>query len=160
MYEYEKKRQRSLQISDMIDIIKKCDVCRIAFFDEGYPYIIPLNFGFSYEEEQISFYFHCAKEGKKISLIEKNPYVGFELDCSHKLLEGANACDFSMEYESICGNGTISLLPSNQKEKALTILMKQYIDRESFTFDQRYLDAVTVFQLKVNQITGKRLKKS
>ncbi|MBB2183202.1 pyridoxamine 5'-phosphate oxidase family protein [Lachnospiraceae bacterium MD1] len=155
-----RKDREVSNISDMVDIIKKCDVCRIALFDEGYPYIIPLNFGILYKKEQIGFYFHCAKEGKKISLIKSNPNVGFELDCSHQLLEGVNACDYSMEYESICGNGTITILPADQKVEALTILMKQYSERDNFTFDQRYLDAVEVLQLKVNQITGKRLKKS
>ena len=29
---------------EIVDVIKKCDVCRIAFFDEEYPYVIPFNF--------------------------------------------------------------------------------------------------------------------
>ena len=30
---------------EIIEVMKKCDVCRLAFNDEDYPYILPLNFG-------------------------------------------------------------------------------------------------------------------
>ena len=32
-------------VNEMIEIMKRCDVCRLALNDEGYPYILPLNFG-------------------------------------------------------------------------------------------------------------------
>ena len=31
---------------EIIDIIKRCDVIRLAFNNGDYPYILPLNFGF------------------------------------------------------------------------------------------------------------------
>lgn len=34
---------------EILAIMKQCDVCNIAFFDEEYPYVIPLNFGVEYE---------------------------------------------------------------------------------------------------------------
>ena len=40
-------RRKDREITDkqaIYDIIKKCDVCRVAFFDETFPYIIPLRY--------------------------------------------------------------------------------------------------------------------
>ena len=37
---------------DIIKIMEKCDVCRIALNNDGYPYILPLNFGLKVEEEK------------------------------------------------------------------------------------------------------------
>ena len=56
-------RRKDREITDkqaIYDIIKKCDVCRIAFFDETFPYIVPLNFGVTFENDTFSFYFHGA----------------------------------------------------------------------------------------------------
>ena len=37
------------EFDEMIQVIEKCDVCRIALNDEEYPYILPLNFGMQIE---------------------------------------------------------------------------------------------------------------
>ena len=58
-------RRKDREITDfneIIEIIKKCDVCRIALNDEDFPYIVPLNFGLDVQGEQVFFYFHCAME--------------------------------------------------------------------------------------------------
>ena len=44
-----RKDREVTQPEEIFDIIKKCDVCRIAFFDEKFPYIVPLNFGVAFE---------------------------------------------------------------------------------------------------------------
>ncbi|MBH1941772.1 pyridoxamine 5'-phosphate oxidase family protein [Mobilitalea sibirica] len=155
-----RKDREVTDINDILDILQKCDVCRIAFFDNEYPYILPLNFGYVYENDVIKLYFHGAKEGKKLQLIKNNPKVAFEMDCSHKLITGKKACDYTMEYESICGTGVIEILDEDQTEYALTQIMKQYSDQYSFEFDERYLKAVSVLQLTVKQINGKRLHRS
>ena len=67
-------------IEGIIQVMEKCDVCRLAFYDGGYPYILPLNFGMQVHEDQITLYFHGADEGKKYELMEKDNRVGFEMD--------------------------------------------------------------------------------
>jgi nitroimidazol reductase NimA-like FMN-containing flavoprotein (pyridoxamine 5'-phosphate oxidase superfamily) len=154
-----RKDREVSSIEEIVEIIKKCDVCRIAIFDDEYPYIVPLNFGFTYDGNVIEFYFHGANAGKKLSLIQNNPKVGFELDCSHNLITGEQACDYTMEFESVCGDGIIELLPEDQKIKAFTVLMQQYAKETTFDYNENYLKMVTVFKLKVHHITGKRLSK-
>ena len=64
-------RKADREITDkkeLIEVINKCSVCRLAFHDEPYPYIVPLSFGYSYEKEQLTLYFHCANEGKKLEI--------------------------------------------------------------------------------------------
>jgi nitroimidazol reductase NimA-like FMN-containing flavoprotein (pyridoxamine 5'-phosphate oxidase superfamily) len=65
-------RRKDREVTDMneiIEIIKKCDVCRLAFFDKEYPYIVPLNFGYSYDGAKLELYFHGANAGKKLELL-------------------------------------------------------------------------------------------
>ncbi|MCI8658890.1 MAG: hypothetical protein HFG54_01390 [Lachnospiraceae bacterium] len=82
-------RRKDREITDfneIIEIIKKCDVCRIALNDEDFPYIVPLNFGLDVQGEQVFFYFHAAMEGKKLDLIVKDNRATFEMDCDHNFI--------------------------------------------------------------------------
>lgn len=154
-------RRKDREVTDMneiIEIIKKCDVCRLAFFDKEYPYIVPLNFGYSYDGAKLELYFHGANAGKKLELLKGNNKVGFEMDCNHQLITDEDPCEYSMEYESVCGNGTVELLEDDQKIEALTYLMKQYTNESSFTFNEKMMAAITVFKLTVSEITGKHKK--
>jgi len=155
-------RRQDREITDpdqIMQIIQKCDVCSIAFFDEEFPYVVPLNFGVLFDEKQFTFYFHGARAGKKLVLLERNGKVAFEMNCSHKLMLGATACSCTMEYESVCGNGLIELLPEQEKHHALSVLMKQYSLETQFEFDETAVSAVAVLKLTVNHITAKRFKR-
>lgn len=154
-----RKDREITNIEDIITIIKKCDVCRLAFFDKEYPYIIPLNFGMSYEKEILFLYFHGANVGKKLDLIKSNNKVAFEMDCSHKLIKGNEACNYTMEYESVCGTGIIEFLPLEEKIKGLTFLMKQYTDMDNFYFKEKVVEVTEVYRLRVTNISGKKLVK-
>ena len=147
--------------SEIVEIIDKCEVCRLAFSDNNIPYIVPMNFGYSYEEGKLTLYFHGASEGRKHDMIKKNPVASFEMDCSHKLIEAEEAGDYSMEFESVIGSGNIKYCTEKaDKTHALKQLMKQYAKDREFTFPDHVMDSVTVFKLEVEEFAGKRLKKS
>ena len=51
-------RRKDREITDreeILAIIRKCDVCRIALNDGDYPYIVPLNFGLDVQGDQVFF---------------------------------------------------------------------------------------------------------
>ncbi len=154
-----RKDREITDINEILSIVKKCDVCRVALFNKEYPYIVPLNFGSNYDPECLELYFHCANEGLKLDLIKENNHVAFEMDCSHRLVTGETACEYTMEFESVCGEGIIEILNTEEKRAALVLLMKQYSDAESFQFQDSVLDRVTALKLKVQNIKGKRLVK-
>ena len=141
-------------IKDILDIIKQCDVCRIAINDEVVPYIVPMNFGVDVVDDEIYFYFHCASVGKKLDLIRKNPYVSFEMDCEHNLVLYENTMSCTFGYASVMGYGLMEFVEEN-KVDALKIIMRQYHEEE-FAFGLELLPVTTVLCLKVMEITGKR----
>lgn len=146
------------EFHDMIGIMEKCDVCRIALHDESYPYIVPLNFGMEVKGQKITLYFHGAVEGKKYELMKKDNRAGFEMDCSHRLVTDEIQGNCTMEYESVMGRGYIEIVPEEEKEDALCLLMKHY-HLEDFPFEKNILPVTTVFKLTVEEISGKRLMK-
>lgn len=141
-------------VSEMIKVMEKCDTCRLALNDEGYPYILPLNFGMEVSGGKITLYFHGAAEGKKYDLIEKDNRASFEMDCSHRLVTDPETRSCTMEYESVIGRGRIEILSEGEKLDALRILMRHY-HKEDFSFDQNVVPRTTVMKLVVEEMTGK-----
>lgn len=145
-------------IGKIIQVMEKCDVCRLAFNDEEYPYIIPLNFGMKVEDGRIYLYFHGAAAGKKYELIERDNRVCFEMDCSHNLVTDETNGNCTMEYESVIGRGRIEVLPAEDKYEALYLIMKHY-HKETFEFNKAVIPKTTVLRLAVESITGKARSK-
>lgn len=155
-------RRKDREITDteeILAIMRKCDVCQVAFFDEKYPYIVPLNFGVTRDGDCFRLFFHGANAGTKLRLLSENPHVGFSMSCSHRLITGDNACDATMEYESVCGNGVMSLVSDEEKVEALTFLMRQYRVQGGLEFDEHEVQLTAVLCLDVEEISGKRLKR-
>lgn len=143
--------------NEIIEVIKKCDVCRLALNCEGYPYIIPMNFGLKECDGKTELYFHCANEGTKLELIKKDSRASFEMDCCHRLIFDEEKMNCTAEYESVIGHGKIDILSDDMKYEALRILMNHY-RREDFPIDENVMDITTVFRLTVESMTGKRRK--
>lgn len=151
-------RRRDREITDrqdMLAVIKRCDVCRLALNDEGYPYILPVNFGLNVAGDTVEFYFHGANEGYKYELMKRDNRASFEMDCSHRLVMDETRGSCTMEYESVIGRGRIEMVPDEQKRKALDILMAQY-HKEDFAYDTAVIPQTTVYKLVVESMTGKR----
>ena len=55
-------------VNEIIDIIDHCKVCHIAMMDGEWPYLLAMNFAYSYEDGQLIIYLHSAKEGKKMHI--------------------------------------------------------------------------------------------
>ena len=136
--------------------IHQCEICRIGFNDDGEVYIVPLNFGISGENGSYIFYFHGAKEGRKLDLIRKNPAVGFEMDCHYALTAGEKGHDCTARFRSIIGNGTMSLVESREEKIfGLNAIMGHYTEKNDWTFDEKMLNATCVFKLTVEKLSCK-----
>lgn len=152
-------RRKDREVADFAEqmaIIKKCDVCRIALNDEdGFPYIVPMNFGMDVQDGQLYLYFHCATEGKKLDLIRKDNRAFFEMDCGHHLILNQERMSCTMTYESVMGKGTLEFVAEEEKHDALKILMGQY-HAEDFPFNTAMIPVTTVLRMTVTEMTGKR----
>lgn len=151
-------RRKDREITDktaISEFIAKEEILRIAFYDEGDIYIVPVNYGYSYKDNY-SFYFHGAKAGRKYELAKKEPSVGFEIDGNYTLLEGEEACDFSATFQSVIGTGKLSLVEDNdEKITGLNTIMKQTTSKSEWNYSKEMLDAVAVFRLDVEKLSCK-----
>jgi nitroimidazol reductase NimA-like FMN-containing flavoprotein (pyridoxamine 5'-phosphate oxidase superfamily) len=148
---------------ELENMIRACGVCRLAFraqsADEA-PYIVPLNFGMDYSGEMPVFYFHCAREGRKLDLMRIDPRVGFEMDRLIAIRPGEEACRWSANYESVIGTGILEMTEDPEERiSGLTAIMKMYGAEGEQRFDSAVLPKTAVLRLSVLTICGKRLIK-
>ncbi len=152
-------RRKEREVTDakkIVQIISSCECIRLGFNDDGQVYIVPLNYGYSVKDGTYVFYFHGAKEGRKIELIHKNPYVGFEMDTNVKINEADVACKHSTHFKSIIGNGYVSIVEDfEEKKTGLLLIMKQNTGKEEWYFPETELNSVCVFKMVVQRLSCK-----
>ena len=137
--------------------IAKEQILRVAFYDDGDIYIVPVNYGYVQENDQYSFYFHGAKAGRKFELSKSNPVVGFEIDGKYQLLAADDACAFTANFQSVIGTGTLQIVQdTEEKKQGLNALMKQTTQQSQWSYNDKMLEAVAVFRLDVQKLSCKQ----
>jgi nitroimidazol reductase NimA-like FMN-containing flavoprotein (pyridoxamine 5'-phosphate oxidase superfamily) len=153
-----RKDREITSVDEKIAIIEKNKVCRLALSGNNVPYIVPLNYGYRFEDNKLSLYFHSAAEGKKTDIIQANNRACFEIDSDGALIENENPCACGYEFKSIIGSGRIKRAETpDEKIEGLKRLMKHQTGRAGgFTFSPAALEKVIVYTMEVEEFTGKQ----
>jgi nitroimidazol reductase NimA-like FMN-containing flavoprotein (pyridoxamine 5'-phosphate oxidase superfamily) len=148
-----RRKDRLITDKNTIDgIIGRCRVCRLGMCDEGQPYIVPLSFGYDGQ----FLYFHAAREGRKVDILKRNNRVCFEFDIPGEVVTGDQACNWSINYESVIGSGAAEIMEdAAAKETALNCVMRQYSGAADWTFAGEALDKTLVIRVGIREISGK-----
>lgn len=141
---------------EIMQILDRCQVCRLALADQGAPYIVPMNFGAELEDGRICIYLHGAKEGRKLDMIRKNPQACVEFDCGHQLLEGEIACAHSFAFESVLGFGKAEILEAHEEKARGLAAIHRHMTGKVFDFTPEQTDIVAVLRVTLEEVTGKR----
>ena len=151
-----RKEKEIDDVSEMHEIIKQAGVCRLGLAVNNMPYVVPVNFG--YDAEENCLYFHCAKEGRKMDMIKQNNTVCFEMDIDMKIFNvEKTACNWSTSYRSVIGYGEAFILEnSDDKKKALDVIMRQYSSAASFEYNLTSIEKVALVKIAVTGMTGKK----
>ena len=152
-------RRKDREITEPVkirEIIEASHCCRLGFYDGKEVYIVPLSFGYEEEEDRRIFYFHSAKEGRKIDLVSAAPSVGFELDANYELVEGEQACNYSARFQSVIGTGHVSIVDTAEERKAaLKSIMRHNTGRDDWEFSDAMTEAVRILRLDVTELSCK-----
>ena len=156
-------RRKDRQLTDLKDIkgiLEDCKVCRIGFNYDERIHIIPMNYGYDFDNEgRLTFYLHGAVDGTKIKAIksagENGLLVAVELDTEHGLVAGDTACSYGYAYKSIMCNGKAFLLSDVESKKyGLKKLMLHQTGKD-FDFTEEMLANVSVLKIDVCNYTAK-----
>lgn len=134
-------------------ILQKATIVRLAMIDNGLPYLLPFNFGYS----ENCIYIHSAPEGKKIDVLRQNPQVCFEVEDLVETVEGEIACKWSTMYRSVVGYGNVEIVTGfEEKKRGLEIIMSQHGYKGKMEFDTKEVEFIVLLKLKIDSMTGKQ----
>ena len=154
------KREREVtDINEIKEILDKSMIVHVGMVDDGEPYVVPMNYGYTLEDGELCIYLHGATIGRKIDIINKNPKVFFEMECDVTPFEGKVACQYGTTYASVMGKGTAVVLDDvNDKIDGLSKFMKTQTGKD-FTFDEKMVSIVNVIKITATSFTAKKRPK-
>ncbi len=154
MFKEMRRKNREISKEEIIKILEQGEYGTVATVDEnGYPYSLPL----SYVYYKDCIYFHCAREGKKLSNIDKNNKVSFSVVGNTELMPSK----FSTKYESVIVFGKAHKSQNEEKELALLKLIEKYSPNfleEGKAYIEKAKDITTVIKIDIEHLTGKSNK--
>lgn len=151
-------RRTDREITDMAQIrkiLEACKVFRLAMTVHNVPYIVPLNYGYAYDET-MEFYFHCAAVGKKISMLQENNVVCFEIDTEHQLIVADVPCRYGFHFTSVIGMGQVSFVTNTAEKIAYLRNIMKHQTGKDFSFTPEQVQPVTVCKVSVSEISAKQ----
>lgn len=136
-------------------IIKSCEVCFVGMVDhDNMPYTLPFNFGY----DSGYLYIHSGPHGHKLDVLANNPNICVAMSTGHQMYHQSEnvACSYGMKYKSVLLKGKLEFLEDiDDKVQALSIIMRQYTQREDYRYSVPSLKNVTVMRLKPDSIECK-----
>lgn len=137
------------------EVIDSQRVMTLAMCKDDEPYLASINYGF--DKESQCFYFHCAKEGKKIDFLKANPTVWGQV------LEDTGYIQSECEhtYRTVQFRGKVDFVDGlGEKKKILALMINQLENdpnpvKERLILDKKVLN-VGVVRVKVESFSGKK----
>lgn len=110
-------RQSTRQVTDRAIIramLDGMDTIFVGIHDEPAPYVVPVNFGYTFDGALI-FYFHCAQAGYKLELLERNPHVCVTA-ASFISYAGGSVKGHRHDYRSVIARGVAQRIDPETEE--------------------------------------------
>lgn len=153
MRRYKREVQDTRQIRRLLE---ECQVLRIGTMDQEGMFIVPVSYGYEYEEDgSLRFYIHSAGEGRKVQAFRQQERVAVELDCADGLIRGDYTCQYSMAFRSLMGSGKICLLSGPEKLRGLKLLMQHTAPESRISFSDKMVEAVHVYAIRMEEFRVK-----
>ena len=148
-----RRKKQILSENENIELLKSNTSGVLALADaDGYSYAVPL----SYVYADNAIYFHCAKHGHKIDLINKNNKVSFCVICKDDVVPQA----FTTHFKSVIVFGTIRIVTEESKK---LLGLEKLVDQYSAGYEEkgseeikRLWNQVCVLELNIDHMTGKQ----
>ena len=150
------KREKQITDGEKIrEILDKGKVLHLGLAVDNEPYVVPMNYGYTWENGKLVIYLHSAVRGKKLDMLTANPKVFFEVDCDLQPFDGVKPCQYGLAYSSVMGKGVATLVEDvEEKKAAMTVLMKTQTGKD-FVFNDEWVSIVAVIRIDVESFTAK-----
>ncbi|WP_294467129.1 pyridoxamine 5'-phosphate oxidase family protein [uncultured Anaerofustis sp.] len=149
-----RRKDREMNEDFAFSVLDKAPFVTLSMVNEDKPYSVPV----SIARDNDILYFHCALEGTKIDILNKNNNVTLTAVSKCK----PRPIDFTLEYESAVVNGkAFSVTDEKEKIYALKLICEKYALSNMDNFENainRSLHRTNIIKIEIDDIYGKRKK--
>lgn len=142
-------------LSEIYDILQKCDTISLGLNDNGTPYVIPMTFGCELKDGKITVYLHCAGEGRKWDILQRGGTVCVEAHLYYRV-ERTDRGGITAKYESVIGTGcAVRLTEREDKVGAFKVMLAHYNNSGFPVASCNGLSRSEVFAVTLDEVSGK-----
>jgi nitroimidazol reductase NimA-like FMN-containing flavoprotein (pyridoxamine 5'-phosphate oxidase superfamily) len=154
-------RRKEKEIKDkneMLAILEAAKYVVIAMCRENEPYLATLSHG--YDRERNCIYFHCAKEGKKVDILNEQNEVWGQALMDKGYIQGS--CDHL--YATTQFKGRVTFVESkDEKKHALEVMINALEDNPQEVMDsqlsEKSIEGVQIGRIDIEHMSGKKSEK-
>lgn len=147
-------RRKDREITDRaaIDaILAEGRVLYLALADDNVPFVVPVYYAY----DHTGLFFHCARAGTKVRIMQRNPVVSFVVSLDHGIVESDAACDFEACHRTVIGLGrAVFVTDEAAKIAALDRIVARFTSRH-FDYPKTNLAATNVVRIEIESVKGK-----
>ena len=136
----------------LTDILKQGHLMHLALSDNNVPFLVPLFYAY----DGTALYFHSAKAGTKIEILQRNPLVCFEISDYQGVISSDMACNFEARHRTVIGLGRASFIQSQEEKVRILDLIVARFSQQTFSYPQANLTATTVVRIDIASMKGKQ----
>ena len=129
--------------------------CLATVGNDNTPYVTPVHY--VYKDGII--YFHGLPRGQKLSNIQANPLVSFNVYNMNGLLLDADGkpCDTNTEYRSVIAQGKAEIITDTERKRdILNAIVSKYTPQYSgYLLPDNMVKGTAIVAIKIDQLTGK-----
>ena len=137
------------------EVIAGQEFMTLAMCSGGSPYLATVNYAF--DPKSGTFYFHCARKGRKSEVIESNPEVWGQVLEDGGYIEGK--CDYA--YRSVHFWGKAEAVTALREKRAALELMLQKLEKNPEAAKRKFINdgslrEVMIYRVRAEGFTGKK----
>lgn len=148
-------RRKAREIMDPVlieSVLQAEKLMHLAMSQNDMPFLVPVYFGW----DGCALYFHSASAGSKISILQGNPEVCFEISSVAGFIEAEDACDFEAHHRTVIGFGRVVFIEDEaEKTRALDLIVARFTDKH-FEYPKENLAKTFVLRIDVHSMKGKQ----
>lgn len=154
-----RKESRAMDSQWALEVMRKAPYITVSFVDaDGRAYGLPLSLA---SEDGLTWYFHCALEGKKLDAVKAHPDVCLSAVARCTPTVGPLDGDFTLQYKSAIAYGKAEVVAEDaEKIHGLKLISQRFLPQHMDAFDKsvaRSLERTSVVRITLSEPpVGKR----
>lgn len=111
MLRFDREVTNPLFIKEMLKLFEHVNVGLNG--EDGFPYVVPLNFGYEMDDENLYIYTHFSKRGLKLDLMKRDNRVCLSFSAFHDFPD-RKWKGHVHDYRSVIAKGTIEIIDGHE----------------------------------------------